>query len=407
MRQALVDVSAFNPHPWRLERVNHFVLGKQHLSAPSPRSKLLQVVADIGGLHATGAVTPYLSLFARLSGFKRTDLERELYQRRTLARIRCVRGTIYVHPREQLPVVFSATVEGFTRASQKYLESRGVSRDEYQNLCGRILELLAHQELTTAQIKAALKSDKDISSVVNLMGDEGYLVRSQPAKGWRDIHFRYARLQDYFPELKLRVDQAQAVAGLVGYYLAAFGPVTLQDIVWWTGLGKTKIQGALKQLDQELIRVNIAGLEPTFLLLRPQLEALEQTQVPERPVINVLPAQDPYLMGYKERARYLDPAYYDYIFDRGGNATATILLDGRVVGVWDFESEPAPVIKFFLFKKLSPGVRAQLCEKLAEVGRFMLEREADLKTCNSMIPLTKQTMSSFQSPLKLSKYDDQ
>ena len=34
---------------------------------------------------------------------------------------------------------------------------------------------------------------------------------------------------------------------------------------------------------------------------------------------------DPYLMGYKDRERYLDPRFKDFVFDRSGNVTNTIV----------------------------------------------------------------------------------
>ena len=47
-------------------------------------------------------------------------------------------------------------------------------------------------------------------------------------------------------------------------------------------------------------------------------------------------------MGYKERARYLDPDVTDYVFDADGNATSTILVDGRAAGVWDASESYLP-----------------------------------------------------------------
>jgi hypothetical protein len=61
-----------------LDRINHFVLGKQHLVAGSTGADLVRIVGDVGGLHATSSTTPYLSLLARSPWFEKTDLEEEL-----------------------------------------------------------------------------------------------------------------------------------------------------------------------------------------------------------------------------------------------------------------------------------------------------------------------------------------
>ena len=92
-----------------LEKVNQFVLHKQHLTADSKLNKIAQVVKDLIGLHATIATTPYLSLLARTRNFQKEFLEEELYIKRTLGKIRCMRKTVHILPKEMIPIAFSAT----------------------------------------------------------------------------------------------------------------------------------------------------------------------------------------------------------------------------------------------------------------------------------------------------------
>ena len=48
-----------------LRAVNHFVLKKQHLADDSKIGDVIQIADDIGGLHGTSDIGPFLSLFAR------------------------------------------------------------------------------------------------------------------------------------------------------------------------------------------------------------------------------------------------------------------------------------------------------------------------------------------------------
>jgi len=95
-------------------------------------------------------------------------------------------------------------------------------------------------------------------------------------------------------------------------------------------------------------------------MLSSDLKPLQSLKL-EKHVVNLLPTLDPYLMGYKDRERYLNPEYYNNVFDRSGNATSTILLNGEVIGVWDIGEKAEPLIKLFLFKEVERRVLEKVC----------------------------------------------
>jgi hypothetical protein len=105
-------------------------------------------------------------------------------------------------------------------------------------------------------------------------------------------------------------------------------------------------------------------------------------------------------MGYKQRDRYLDQEHYDLVFDRSGNATSVILVDGRVVGVWDFEDGKEPLAKVFLFQELGRSLRDGIYAEAEHLGEFIAETKVKIKECESMVPLTERTAGSMMSPLK-------
>ena len=74
-----------------LDKVNYLVLRKQHLTDDSRIDDIIRITRDISGLHATDSVTPYLSLFARSSNFEKDSLDEELYLKKNLGKIRCMR----------------------------------------------------------------------------------------------------------------------------------------------------------------------------------------------------------------------------------------------------------------------------------------------------------------------------
>ena len=384
-----------------LSSVNLFVLNKQHLTPASKGEDVVQVVKDVGGLHATSSTTPYLSLYARCSQFEKEDLEVELYDKRTLGKVRCVRKTIYIQPKDRIPIVWKPTARQVIKESKGFMTTRGVTEEVYDKLSTGILRMLRGREMSAAEIKATLKTDADLSSILYFMCDQGLLIRAKPVKGWKDRRHRYALFDDYFPDIQLEeFKESEAITALMSLYLASFEPASEVDAAWWTGLGKTKVRRALKELEDRLVEVSIPEIGEGFFMLQTDMKQVEAVKPPREPVINLLPILDPYLLGYKQRERYLDQGHYDLVFDRSGNATSTILVDGKVVGVWDFEDDKEPLAKIFLFKEIGKTLREKIFVKAGRLGKFIAEGEVKVKECESMVPLTERTAGSMMSPLK-------
>ena len=182
-----------------LTAVNHSLLYKQHLTDDSKTDDIVQIVEDVGGLHATIPKTPYLSLFSRAKNFARKQLDEELYEKRSLGKIRCVRKTVYVLPKGMVSIAYSATKTMVELASEHYSRYLGVTKKEYNKLSRRILRLLKGRGMTTKEIKNELMTDLNVSAVVNLMCDQGLLIRGNPRSGWKSSLHTYYLFHDYFP----------------------------------------------------------------------------------------------------------------------------------------------------------------------------------------------------------------
>ncbi len=383
-----------------LNKINHFVLHKQHLTDDTQTSDIVQIVSDISGLHATGTKEPYLALFARSRNFVKEQLDDELYVKRNLGKIRCMRGTLYILEREMIPVAYAATVAMVEKLSRRYAEFHGISMKKYLDVSKSILDLVRRREMTAAEVKAKLGTDLHISALLNLMCDQGLLVRIQPGN-WRAKNYTYAPFSDYFKDIDLtQLSESEGIILLVQQYLSSFGPATENDIIWWIGLTKTKVREALGRLKGQVTPLSIPNLEGDFVVLRSDLDLITNAEFRGRPTVNLLPTLDPYLMGYKQRERYLSHEHYDKIFDRSGNATSAILLDGRVAGVWDFSEDTEHQIKVCLFEELSEDILQQIYLKSQEMGRFMTEEVVAIKRVSSMVPLTQRVAGAFMSPLK-------
>src|SRR5688572_13340336 len=69
---------------------------------------VVAIAGDLAGLHSTDAASVYLAARARVRAFVPADLERALYEERTLARVLGMRRTMFVVPAGFAPVVHGA-----------------------------------------------------------------------------------------------------------------------------------------------------------------------------------------------------------------------------------------------------------------------------------------------------------
>lgn len=164
---------------FNLDIINQYILHKQHLANNSKSNDILEVVKDIFGLHATDPSASYLSLFARMNNFSKHDLERELYTKKSLAKIRCIRKTIFIIPIEILPTVLAATSDMVSHLGKRHYQYLGLTQKQYTTISKKVQKLLLDKSMTANEIKKSLDLSTSTSPILSLMCDQGLLVRGR------------------------------------------------------------------------------------------------------------------------------------------------------------------------------------------------------------------------------------
>ena len=122
--------------------------------------------------------------------------------------------------------------------------------------------------------------------------------------------------------------RAEALIELVTRYVVGHGPATSADLVGWAGLTVGDVKAGLAGAGAALARVEVDGVAHW---MAPAL-----TVPPARPAeVDLLSGFDEYVLGYKQRGAFLDPAHADAIVP-GGNGVfrPTVVVDGQVLGTW-------------------------------------------------------------------------
>lgn len=367
---------------------------------------VLEAVGRVAGVYGT-APTCYLSLAARVAGFHRKDLDTELYTARRLVRLRCMRSSVYAVTLDQFPVVVGAMADRVERDLGRLVAACGITEEEVTAVAGRVLEVLANSEpLTVAELRVAGVSPSGwrreaFGFVIGLLCARRMLVRATVRGSWRSDNFAYARLSDWLPAHDLTaVAPEEARVRLARAYLRAYGPASLDDFQWWSGLTKTQARAAFTALAPEVEQ--IAGADRGFplLTLADETDELRTANLDDIGV-RLLPVWDSYLMGWRDRSHLIAAEEeLAYIYDRGGNATSIVLVDGLALGIWELtEGNGIPTITV-------AGLDDRLASRWPEVEQAAeyLAHAMDLDTLRVVRQgragrLTDASQGAFQSPI--------
>jgi hypothetical protein len=375
----------------------------RHRLHPDERpSAPLEVARSLVCLHATDAVTVYLSIAARSEGVAPTDIERALYDDRELVRILAMRRTLWAVPRELLPVVFAAATKAVAATQRKRLEGflreSGVTTQPGPWLTragnAAVAAVAARGEAMTTDVtrdvpllakKLRFGSGKWIGEqsagarVLPQLAMEGRLIRGRPRGTWISPQFRWATTEDWLggPIEELGVREAQAA--LLRRWLRSFGPATETDIRWWTGWTARDARAALAAIPRA--EVDLDG--STAYVLADDLEPTP----PREPSAALLPTLDPTTMGWKEREWYLGP-HGPTLFDTNGNAGPTIWWEGRVVGGWS--QRPDGEIALGLLEEVGSDARAAIDAEAERLAAWL----GDVRYSPGFLPPFQRALAS-------------
>jgi hypothetical protein len=323
-------------------------LARRHRLTPTSRAQdVCDAVRSVVAFHSSDPASVFLSAWARTQELEIRRLESALYAERTLVRMLAMRRTLFVVPRELVPVVDAAASQAVAanerRKLEKFIDESGVSDDPAAWLAAAgaaaLAALEARGEASTSELAGdhpllaerlrmglGTRWEADVgaaSRVLLLLAAEGKIVRGRPRGGWTASQYRWVPIERLGP--LERPEPGDARAELLRRYLAAFGPVTETDMRWWTGWSARNARAALASVRHA--EVDLDGA--VGYVLRDDLEP-EPREVPSAAL---LPALDPTTMGWKLRDWYLGP-HAASLFDRNGNAGPTVWWGGRVVGGW-------------------------------------------------------------------------
>ncbi|MFG1934235.1 winged helix DNA-binding domain-containing protein [Mycobacterium sp. NPDC048908] len=358
-------------------------LARRHFLA-EPAESIDRAVADLLGLHATDPATPYLSLWARVQGFAVSDLDAELYERRTLLKHLAMRRTLWTVRAQDLPLIQPGASDRVADNERRRLiadaQKAGITDDGatwLDTACAAVLRHLGeHGAASAKELREALPElagrydyapgkrwggETPLAPrVLTVLSVRGDIVRGPNDGTWTHSRPRWMPIAAWLPSAVTAATPEVARAELVRRWLYTFGPATETDIKWWFGNTLTWTRHALRDIGA--VQVDLDGA-PGFALP----DDLD-TESDIEPWCALLPGLDVTTMGWYGRDWYLGE-HRGQLFDTNGNGGPTAWWNGRIVGGWGQDDDGR--VELRLLEDVGRDAKRALTKRAAELTAWL------------------------------------
>jgi hypothetical protein len=375
-----------------LHHLNSWRMHRQFLDHPFHSKNVSDLIRSIGWIYSPGCSTPYLTLWARNSAFKAGDLDKLVFEDHKLIQLETLRGCTMLVPRDQARVALRIRSRTFTELSKQARQQMPLSDADMEKLKVALMNALHHGPRTSEQLQRAMPASlvkefgpdlkriglvNSLSLAINLLKEEGKVLKQQCKKRLDSTEYAFVLTSSLLPEadpFNLRMEEA--CAQLAAQYFRAEAPARVKDFAWWAGINVTDAIKGASEVKPHLVPIIVDGTKDEFLISESDVDAFLGFKPPEA-AINFIPYRDTYLKGQREVVdRFVPSEHADKPFSRWkgkliNDPLATIILNGRVVGVWEW-NEDAEEVDLLLFDSSIPkSVDKAIHKRAGELANFI------------------------------------
>jgi Winged helix DNA-binding domain len=354
-------------------KVLGFRLRRHRLDRRAPTGSLVAVARDLCGVHAQLAASAELALWARVAGLGRDDVREALEDERTLVKTWAMRGTLHLLAAEDLPLYVAVLGPQWDDPGGAWLRGFGVTKEQYVAILEGVPRALGARPKTREQLADKLAELGDPELREKLLSGWGALLKPSARRGElcfgpnRGRNVTFVR-PDRWLRRFARVDGEEGRREVIRRFLSAYGPATADDLPRWLGFRGVEMKRRLRELSDELVEVDVG--DATGWLLERDLDALESAPKPR--AVRLLPAFDPYVVGFRPRSLLVDEAHEAKIFRPQAWLSPVVLVDGRAAGIWERERRGRRLeVRIEAFARLSAATRRALKDEVERLGDFL------------------------------------
>jgi len=349
-------------------------LARQHLVRPAPRQRWLDVVSGIGGLHAQLMSAAELALAARVDALDPDHVARALWKDRSLVKTWMMRGTLHLVAARDLPrlVATLSTLKHFRKPH--WLKYFKVTEPELDAILDATRAVLSDVGITREALADAIATrTRKPRFRASLSSGWGTLLKPAAFRG--DLCFgpndgqkvTFVKPAAWIGSWRA-LESEQALVETVRRYLATYGPAGPDEFARWLGIDPATAKRLFRALGDEIVPVAIDGFQAIALGA-----TVAETEAAEPPRgARLLPFFDSYTIAVARQSRFLFPdKYRTRVYRSQGWIAPIVLLDGKIVAVWDQERKGSRVhLTVEPFGKAPPGLESAVEAEAARLTPF-------------------------------------
>jgi hypothetical protein len=329
----------------------------RHGFVERPARTVAAAVALTTAVQAQDHPAARLGVRARSVGLDEADVVHAVAETRTVVRTWLMRGTIHLVDVSDLRWLVALFGPALQRKFATRWRQIGLTQPFVDRCVALLPQVLRTGPRTRAEIVADLEGaglrftfDDPQAAYHVLLYASSLGIVCRGADRRRTATF--ALIDQWVPDAPAGPRGDDALAELTRRYFQAFSPATAADFTTWSGLAGGP---ALSLIRDELTPADVHG-RPGF-----RLGAVEPAGG-----VRLLPAYDNYLIGYRERA-FIEDGHRGRVYE-GGVIRASVLVDGRIAGLWRVDRDRLVVTPFETY---SARTRRAVESEAADVARFL------------------------------------
>ncbi|MCA1606232.1 MAG: winged helix DNA-binding domain-containing protein [Acidobacteria bacterium] len=345
----------------------NWLLRRQGLSAETRLRSVEEIAEASLGLHAARLPSPYATLLARSENPAVALTLFSASTRRLVTTVRCMRKTLHVLPLELAVAAHSATMHFRERDALRAVTNAGMSARQVTRSTDAIIRFLeANGPAPRRDIEARLTAGgipaASARVALRLAWERGTLSYQNDMIGWNRACRKFSLTQLVYPTLDMSMDRSKATNQLLEAYFDRYGPASLRDAMWWSGLSRMAVVTALNESAREIVAVETPWADQPLYMYRDRLHEYATAAVHQVATgVNFLAHEDVALKAYFEsRRRYLGSLPPRRAFNQIGEVLPTIVFDGQVVGTWVWNARTKTVTIDLVSESRSPEFREAL-----------------------------------------------